>query len=190
MKKEVFKTELNYIKSKEYQKNAEILIELLPDYFFEVSAASTGKYHPKFAQGEGGLVRHTKAAVRIAYELLPGIIGEPFKQEEKDLMILALIIHDGLKHGITKQQYVQFDHPILIAGFVKKYQDKTTFTDNEIAFLQNVLLSHLGQFTTNYYSDVVLPRPTNKYQKFVHMCDNLSSKKFLNIKFENNKIVD
>ena len=190
MKKDVFKTEINYIKNPEYRKNAEILIELLPDYFFEVAAASTGKYHPRFAQGEGGLVRHTKVAVRIAYELLPGIIGEPFKPEEKDLMILALIIHDGLKHGIVKQEYVQFDHPILIADFVKKHQAETSFTDNEIKFLQNVLTSHMGQFTTNYYSDVVLPRPTNKYQKFVHMCDNLSSKKFLNVQFENNEIVE
>ena len=29
----------------------------------------------------------------------------------------------------------------------------------------------------------------NKYQKFVHMCDYLASKKFLDIKFENNNIV-
>ena len=84
MKKEVFKTEINYIKNPEYQRNAEILIELLPDYFFEVPASSTGKYHPKFASGDGGLVRHTKAAVRIAYELLYSIIGDPFNSEEKD----------------------------------------------------------------------------------------------------------
>ena len=46
------------------------LIELLPNYFFEVPASSTGKYHPEFALGDGGLIRHTKVAVRIAYELL------------------------------------------------------------------------------------------------------------------------
>ena len=33
MKSDVFKTELNYIKDIEYRKKAEIIINLLPDYF-------------------------------------------------------------------------------------------------------------------------------------------------------------
>ncbi len=190
MKKDVFLTELNYIKNPEYRQNAEILIELLPDYFFEVPASSTGKYHPAFAQGSGGLVRHTKVAVRLAYELLESMIGDIFKPEEKDLMILALILHDGLKHGLPKEIYVRFDHPLLIANFIKDNQNKTSFTASEIDFLQNVVSSHMGPFTTNKYSQVVLPKPSNKYQKFVHMCDLLASKKFLDVKFENNEIID
>lgn len=186
MKKDVFKTELNYIKNPEYRKNAEILIEMLPDYFFEVPASSTGKYHPSFAQGQGGLVRHTKVAVKIANELLNSIIGQPFNQEEKDLIILALILHDGLKHGDPKEEYVRFDHPILIAKFIQNNQDKTTFNDKEIQFLTNIISSHMGPFNTNKYSDVVLPVPKNKYQKFVHMCDLLASRKFLDVKFDSN----
>lgn len=188
MKHEIFKREIDYIIEPKYKKNAEILIDLLPDYFFEEPASSTGKYHPAFAQGSGGLVRHTKVAVRIGYELLQGIIGEPFKPEEKDLMLLALILHDGLKHGVLKERYVRFDHPILIAKFIKEHQKDTTFSDNEIKFLQNVVSSHMGPFTTNQYSDVVLPYPKNKYQKFVHMCDLLASRKFLNVNFVNNDI--
>ena len=70
MKKiEIFKKEISYVKDSKRRKDLETLIKLLPDYFFEVQAASTGKYHPGFAQGEGGLVRHTKVAVRIAYDL-------------------------------------------------------------------------------------------------------------------------
>jgi len=188
MKHDVFKKEINYIKKEKYRKNAEILIDLLPDYFFEVAASSTGKYHPSFALGEGGLVRHTKVAVRIAYELLNSMVGDSFKEEEKDLMILALILHDGLKHGKIKEQYVKFEHPILIADFIKEKQSKTDFTDNEIEFLQNIVSSHMGPFNTNSYSDVVLPVPKNKYQKFVHMCDLLASRKFLDVKFHNNEI--
>lgn len=190
MKKEILQTEIGYIKKPEYQANAEILIEHLPDYFFEVPASSTGKYHPRFASGEGGLIRHTKAAVRIANELLNSMIGDSFNQEEKDLMILALILHDGLKHGLPKEQYVRFDHPLLIANFIKENQNMTSFKDSEIDFLVNVVSSHMGPFNTNKYSDVILPKPQNKYQKFVHMCDLLASKKFLDIKFENNEIVD
>lgn len=184
MKKDVFNPELNYIKNPEYRKNAEILIGLLPDYFFEVPASSTGKYHPSFAQGKGGLVRHTKVAVKIANELLNSMIGYPFKPQEKDLMILALILHDGLKHGNPKEEYVRFDHPLLIAKFIKDNQSKTTFNDQEILFLTNVISSHMGPFNTSNYSDTVLPIPQNKYQKFVHMCDLLASRKFLDVKFD------
>ena len=46
------------------------LLERVPDYFWTDGASSSGKYHPQFAQGEGGLVRHTKAVVMFAEELL------------------------------------------------------------------------------------------------------------------------
>ena len=189
MKSNVFKTEIGYIKDSAYQKNAEVLINLLPDYFFEVGASSTGKYHPSFAQGDGGLVRHTKAAVRIAHELLDSIIGDVFTAKEKDLMLLVLMLHDGLKHGVPKEQYVRFDHPILAANFIKDNQSKTNFTDSEIKFMMDTVSSHMGPFNTNKYSNIVLPVPQNKYQKFVHMCDLLASKKFLDIKFDGNEII-
>ena len=187
--KDTFNKELSYIKNQKYRENAQKLIELLPDYFYEVAASSTGKYHPAFALGEGGLVRHTKVAVKIAYELSNNdVIGYSFTQDEKDLMIIALIMHDGLKHGKVKEKYVRFDHPILMANYIKENKDKTTFTDEQIEFLSNVISSHMGQWNTNPYSDIVLPVPHNKYQRFVHMCDFLASRKFLDIKFKNNEI--
>jgi hypothetical protein len=185
-----FTQEISYIKNLTYKENAEKLINLLPDYFYEVPASSTGKYHPNFALGEEGLLRHTKAAVRIAHELLENnTIGYSFTDDEKDLMIISLIMHDGLKHGLVKDKYVRFDHPVLMANYIKENKDKTTFTNNEINFISSVIASHMGEFNTNPYSDVVLPLPKNKYQRFVHMCDFLASRKFLDIKFENNEII-
>ena len=186
---DTFNKELSYIKNPKYRDNTKKLIKLLPDYFYKIAASSTGKYHPAFALGEGGLVRHTKVAVKIAYELANNeVIGYSFTSDEKDLMIITLIMHDGLKHGKIKEKYVRFDHPILMASYIKKNKDKTTFTDNEIEFLANVISSHMGIYNTSPYSDVVLPVPHNKYQRFVHMCDFLASRKFLDVKFENNEI--
>ena len=189
-KKEVFKREVNYLKNERYRENANKLIELLPDYFFEVPASSTGKYHPAFSLGDGGLVRHTKAAVRIAYEFYndESITG-CFNQDEKDLMIVALVLHDGLKHGLEKSEYVVFEHPIIMGEYIKNNKDKLTLTDNEIEFLVNVISSHMGPWTKDYKGNEVLPKPVNKYQRFVHMCDYLASRKFLNINFENDEIV-
>ena len=60
----------------------------------------------------------------------------------------------------------------------------------EIKFLINAIASHMGQWNTNSYSDVVLPKPKTKYQIFVHMCDYLASRKFINVEFdENNNII-
>ena len=64
-----FETEINYIKDKSKQEDIKFLINLLPDYFFTIPASSTGKYHPKFASSKSGLLKHTKAAVRIAHDL-------------------------------------------------------------------------------------------------------------------------
>ena len=80
----------------------------MPDYFFHVAASSTGKYHPKYALGDGGLLRHTKAAVRIAHELLINPSITNFTDDEKDLIIMALTLHDGLKSGLEKSEYTLF----------------------------------------------------------------------------------
>ena len=99
-----FNEEIKYIKDKDRQEDIKILIGMLPDYFFMIPASSTGKYHPKFASGKNGLVRHTKVAVRIAYELMNNPALNNFTNREKDLMIMALVLHDGLKCGTIKEK--------------------------------------------------------------------------------------
>lgn len=190
-KTEIFQAELNYIKKEEYKKNTQILLELVPDYFFEIPAASTGKYHPEFAQGEQGLVRHTKAAMRIAKDLLLlETYNKNYTQDEQDLMQIAILFHDSHKCGIIKEKYTRFDHPLLAANFIKENQNKTTFTSEEIEFITKAISSHMGQWNTSEYSDITLPKPSNKYQTFVHQCDYISSKKYLNFEFDqNNNII-
>lgn len=188
---EIFNKEYTYIKNKKYVDNLKIMVDLLPDYFFEVPASSTGKYHPEFSLGDGGLVRHTKFAVRIAHELYSDeSVTGTFNQNEKDLMIFALVLHDGLKSGLIKEEYTKVDHPVLVANYIRDNKDKLTLTENEIEFICNVIESHMGPWNTDYKGNEVLPKPINKYQRFVHMCDFLASRKFLNTKFNNNDIVD
>lgn len=187
----VFESEYAYIKNEKYRENLKIMVNLLPDYFFTVPASSTGKYHPSFSLGDGGLMRHTKAAVRIANELLENkTIGGIFSSDQKDLMLFALLIHDGLKSGIKKEQYTRFDHPLLASNYVKDNKDKLTLNDSEIKFICECIESHMGEWNVDYNGNEVLPLPKNRFQKFVHMCDFLSSRKFLDIKFENDEIVE
>ena len=180
-----FENEINYINNPRYKESLEMLISILPDYFFEVPASSTGKYHPSFSLGNGGLVRHTKVAVRMAHEMFndESITGS-YTKNEKDLMIVSLIMHDGLKSGLEKSEYTKFEHPLLVCNYIKENKDKLKFTDREIDFITHVISSHMGPWNTNNYSDVILPKPESKFQRFVHMCDYLASRKFLDVKFD------
>ena len=189
-KKEVFKKELSYIKDEKIRNSCITMIEALPDYFFKVEASSTGKYHPEYALGNGGLIRHTKAAVRIAYELLSDpCIGDKYTSKEKDLMIMGLILHDGLKKGLNEEKYTRFDHPILISEYIMDMEERLDLEMEEIEFVCDVVKTHMGPWTKDYNGVEVLERPKTKYQNFVHMCDYLASRKCILVPFDsNNKI--
>lgn len=187
-----FKKEINYIKDNNLKDDLKKLIKLLPDYFFEIPASSTGKYHPKFALGEGGLVRHTKVAVRIAYELLNNnTVGSKFTDRDKDLIIMALILHDGLKSGLEHDKYTKFDHPLLISKYIMENKDKLNMDIDDLRKMCSMIESHMGEWTCdNYQNKEVLPKPRTAEQRFVHMCDFLASRKFLNVEFSRNNIKD
>lgn len=178
-----FNKEYSYIKDVRKREDLKYLVSELPDYFFEIPASSTGKYHPEFASTKNGLVKHTKVAVRIAKELLdnPGLNN--FKDNEKDIIIMALVLHDGLKKGINEEKYTRVDHPLLSAEFVKKHKDKLSLTSEELDLITRVISSHMGIWNKDFNDNEVLPVPKDKYERFVHMCDYLSSKKFINTEF-------
>ena len=185
--KNIFDLEISYIKDKRIKDAAYKLVNMLPDYFFRVPASSTGKYHPKCSNVECGLVHHTKLAIRFAKELMDNaMLFNNFSSNDQDLIILALMLHDGFKHGLTEEKYVRFDHPIISANFIKENGEGVGLTSEEVNKLHDIIASHMGVFNTSKYSDVVLPLPKTAIQKFVHMCDDLSSKKFIDAEFDEN----
>lgn len=188
MKRDVFKKELSYIVDEDIKESLAIMIDKVPDYFFTIPAASTGKYHPAFAQGDGGLVRHTKAAVRMAYELY-GIYK--FPQHTKDLIIMALLLHDSVKKGIEETKWTLHDHPLIACEFIRNNKSELKLNNDDIEFVCGCIASHMGKFNTCDYSDIILPLPKTPEQKFVHMCDFLASRKIINLNFDkDNNIVD
>ena len=186
-REDVFKIELSYINDERVRKACIEMIKILPDYFFEVEASSTGKYHPSYALGKGGLVRHTKAAVRIAYDLLnDACIGDKYTDLEKDLMLVGLLLHDGVKSGVPKEKYTRFDHPIMMAELIMDNEEVLGLEMEEIEFVCDVIRTHMGPWTTDFNGVEVLDKPKTKYQNFVHMCDYLASRKALEVPFDDN----
>ena len=185
IKEYYYRKEIEYVRDNSKRQDLIYLIGLLPDYYFEISASSTNKYHPDYACTKGGLVKHTKVVTRIGYELLNNeIFSSKFTPSEKDLIIMALILHDGLKCGIEKERYTRFDHPILMSKLIMENSTNLSLTTEELRKLCKMIEAHMGPWNTNSYSDVVLPKPTNSLERFVHLCDYLASRKFLNVKFD------
>lgn len=184
---ETFRLELDYIQNSDIKNFTEQMISRLPDYFFEVAASSTGKYHPPYALGQGGLVRHTCAAVRIALELFRcDTVTGNFSDETKDQIISALILHDGCKSGIEKQTYTVVEHPIEVVKFCKQQEDiKQILDEKTFDNIMNGIITHMGQWRFDYKKKCnVLDEPKSGMQKFIHMCDYLASRKCLIFDFD------
>ena len=188
-REELFKIELSYIKDEKVKDSLITMINYIPEYFFIIPASSTGKYHPSYAIGEGGLLRHTKAAVRMAEELF-GIYK--FSSHTKDLIIMALLLHDSVKKGYEKEeQYTRFDHPLVAVEFIKAHAKELSISKDDIEFVSACIASHMGRFNTSDYSDIILPIPKTPEEKFVHMCDYLASRKVIDIHFDkDNNIIE
>lgn len=190
-----FKAELSTINSEVLRNFAEWSLEQLPDYFYHVAASSTGKYHPAYTQGEGGLIRHTQAAVKIANELFNCHTIQDFNEEEQDIIRVALLIHDGVKHGTDGSAHTTSLHPLEVVKYLndKYYEvDEETLTDEVIEVMEeglwdkisDCIKSHMGEWNTDYKTkEEILPKPETEMQKFTHLCDYLASRKIIEINF-------
>lgn len=190
-REEIFKEELSAIKNETIKEDARYLISLLPEYFFHEPASSTGKYHPKYSLGEGGLLRHTKAAFRFAKEILEDpSFGNQYTADEKDVLLLALLMHDGFKKGKLEERYTRFDHPLIVAEVIREHQKELKMSDELLEILISSIKTHMGPWTTDYFGNEVLEKPTSKYQLLVHLCDYLASRKCFILNFDKeNKVV-
>ena len=157
-----FNKELGYIKDEKIRNSLILILEELPDYWFSVPASSTEN----------------------------PTIGDKYTSHEKDLMLLALLVHDGLKSGNPQEKYTRFDHPILMANFILDNKDKFELNEEDAKFIADVIKTHMGPWIEDYNGNVVLEKPKTKYQNFVHMCDFLASKKFLLVPFNDNNEIE
>lgn len=181
-----FQSEIDCIKNDVIREiAAKMISELIPDYFWEVAASSTGKYHPSYALGEGGLYRHTLAAVRIAIGMFP---LTSYTDNEKDKIILALIMHDSFKHGAEYSKYTKAEHPVIAAKYIKTYCEMylpECYAADFGESIAQLVITHMGQWNTDWKTKKeIMPKPATSMQRYVHMCDYLASRKYLEFDFK------
>lgn len=178
---EIFKTELDYIKDPQIRNFTEKAILSLPDYFFSMAASTSGRYHPKFSLGDGGLVRHTKVAVRIAVDII-SLEMMKYSDIEKDIIITSLLLHDGMKCGENGSGTALL-HPTIMADFIGNNSELNTLLDSEIIEkICGCISSHMGEFAYDYKDkykkNQLLPKPKGKLQTIVHLADYLCSRRY------------
>ena len=182
---EAFKEELGCIKDNKIKEFAEEAVKILPDYFFTMPASTTGKYHPDYTLGEGGLLRHTRSAIRFLMELSRNKIFS-FTDEEFDLGIVALILHDGWKLGEAKTSYSVANHPEFAKNVLETSIELVgIITDEQFKIMTDLIWTHMGQWNMDWKSKKeILPIPATPLQELVHLCDYLASRKCIVMDFD------
>lgn len=180
----VFLDEINYIKDVKIKELVMLTLIAIPDYFFEIPAANSSKHFPTYTLGSGGLVRYTKAACKIAHDVLSLEQYNHLGQATKDVIFAALILHDGLKYGKENTGNAVFEHPLEMSKLIASVNQKYKVVDRNTLFsIVSAVESHMGQWNKDKKNEEVLPKPSTDIQKLVHLFVYLSSRKYLLVDF-------
>lgn len=187
--KEILRKELNLIENETLRRFVEYCLDDAPEYFYHVPASSSGKYHPKQDLGEGGLIRHTKAVVQVAIDL---IRCEQFNmaKEEKDNIISACILHDVIKNGFEDSQHTVTNHPLLASEFIenrykefKNICEKSNSTWIKKNYIRSLIETHMGIWNKDKEGNEVLPLigDCQPCHLLVHLADYIASRKYIDM---------
>ena len=180
---------LNTFENEDIRLFAVEILNELPSYIYVAPASSTGKYHPVFSLGTGGLMRHQIAVARMInffFELEQ--YKNRFDSRQRDLLRLVGLTHDGMKSGTQedydKSKFTKFEHPLLMAKFYLSYKDKGFLSEDELKYMASAVSKHMGQFNTDKRSSITLPKPNDEASELVHLADYIVSRKCLNMSFD------
>ena len=169
----LFERELSYIADDGLKTFCKQLLIEADDYFYTVPASSSGRYHPKFALGDGGLVRHTQAVAYFTNEFIrPELEFGTIDRRQGDLLVISAIAHDIKKQGDGVDGHTVKEHPSLASKFVQHVFDEYEFdgvTQSDIDFIRNVVESHMGPWQE--------PKPSSRCQLILFYADFIASRK-------------
>lgn len=182
-KHEFFEREILNIESEDLRDFVRYFFDVhVGEWFWKSGASSSGKYHPQFAQGEGGLVRHTRAVEWVCEELLRMSSYAYMCPAFKDYARAACLLHDTRKYGRgdTEDKDCYKEHGALAAedvaaAWAEFYRDEYDFQPCPELLLM-AIRSHMGQWTENRDD-----RPFTNIDRLVHLSDYIASRPFWDI---------
>lgn len=210
---ELYKEEIGFISNQTLQKIVVDTLNAAPECIQVIPASSSGKYHPKAdvvigsvnddgTVEAGGLVNHTKTVTDIAKSFMDSNIfrdialGIGADDNEtlimyQDVALAACILHDCMKPDDTPEHSTKFNHPLLAAQLFKKCATPYINSENMeymkvvIPLVYSCIASHMGKWSSAPYAKgIILPEPKLGIEIFVHLCDYIASRKFIDFDFE------
>lgn len=155
-----FEDQLKLIKDESLRNFVKGYIDRQPKFKIEYPTSSTGKYHPKWQNGEGGNGRHTKNVVKILQ-----VFERAYPNLKWDEIYTAAILHDMSKYQASTDKYTDSNHPLIEAEKFKEYLKQTiestqlhtkmgyTHTwsfKRKINFICHLIKWHDGRFNCNF----------------------------------------
>jgi hypothetical protein len=199
---DVFSRELGYIQNETLRDIVKDTLDASPKCIATIPASATGKYHPTHSLGEGGLVRHIMAVTGICKAMFDSHIFRDMINNDdidktmpiemyQDVALAACILHDCCKASDDDLNHrTLFEHPILAANLFKKTvathlnKDNLSYLKFATPLVYKAISSHMGKWTTARYSNAVLPEPKTGLENYVHLCDYIASRRFIDFNFE------
>ena len=175
----MFINEIGDIKDANLKEFATELIANADDYFFVVPASSSGKYHPPFDLGDGGLVRHTRVVAYMAKSLAESYC---FSDYDTDCLIVAALAHDIKKQGRGDTGHTVWEHPELARNYIIETYNKQSFgiSEDVIHKIANAVYSHMGKWGNDprfCKGNTPLPMPVTEFEKALQAADYVASRK-------------
>jgi uracil-DNA glycosylase family 4 len=144
-----------------------------PEYAFHAAASISGKYHPQFALGEAGLIRHTKAVVYVVRRWAE-LLG--LSSQTTNCVIAGALLHDIIKYGDTygeksERSYDQYNrHPEISAEHILLHKPESV--DGIVSdVVTSLVRRHMGQWGAE--------PPVAQIEKLLHLADMLVSDRAL-----------
>lgn len=184
---ELFTKEIGYISDETLKKIVVDTLDASPECIQTIPASSSGKYHPVYSLGDGGLVRHVRAAVGIAHSMIEtdifknialGVGADDYEtiMIYKDVAYAALILHDCMKPDDTPKHGTRFDHPLLAATLFKNTAAKYVTNENMnymkviIPLIHSCIASHMGNGTQLHMQKVLFFQNLNLELRSLYIC--------------------
>ena len=168
-----FSYELSLIQNDYLREFTKYCLEHAPDYFYTYPASKSGEYHPRCSNELYGLTRHTKYCVRLSHELMKDGFLFPFNDTDKDLIYVALLLHDLCKWGIGKYKNFLKHGGIAVhyvEDLVKGTEYESIIKSSAWETIKMAMRRHLGLYSKSAYG-----LPQTELELFVARVDYITS---------------
>ena len=173
-----FAFELSEIKDENLKKFLTIILEGTGDWFYHDPASTSGRYHPKYALGDGGLMRHTRAVAYWTKELYRTELFD-VNERQGELLYVAAILHDIRKHTTTGgyiQKHARAAYDLILAT---QAEHPELLSKEEAQYMADAVSTHMGVWGVKDGER----KPTSDAEKLLHIADYNASRKEIIMEF-------